>query len=224
MSPNPFLIFSNLPAVWNYTISVIGISAGIIFMAMSKEEYRVYVQRWIAPRQSRHQLTYEEIFENEYRLSIIDCILKQPGIHYNEILRQCNLHAGQCRWHLDVLLSYGIIKSKPVGQYVLYYPVNKSNPLKEEDLTVVKSERTLQILNVIRFSPGITASKVAEALNLKRNSVKYHVDKLLERKIITFKVKGRNKLLYYNKTNDLIKEFENFLGSSIFSSEFNTKE
>ncbi len=189
-----------------------------LILAMSKEEYRKFLVHWVAPRANRHQLNWDEIFENENRMKIIGAILQFPGIHYNQISRATHLKGGQLRWHLDVLLSYGVVKSKPVGQYVLYFPVNKTNPISEEDLAVVKSSSTLNILNIIRYSPGINGSKIADLTKMKRNSIKYHIDKLLERGIIYYRQEGRQKRLFYNKENeffeDLMDQDDNLPGTN----------
>jgi predicted transcriptional regulator len=54
----------------------------------------------------------------------------------------------------------------------------------------------LEILNIIRKSPGINSAEISRNMNLSRNSINYHIRKLLEKHFIRFEKKGRIKELY----------------------------
>ncbi|MFX0030353.1 MAG: winged helix-turn-helix transcriptional regulator, partial [Candidatus Hermodarchaeota archaeon] len=137
-------------------------------------------------------LTITDIFENENRLNIINQILKNPGIHHNELLRRCELQKGQLQWHLDVLLKYNIIKKERYGQYTVYFPITTSFDANEylENL-ILKSKTTSEILKIIKENPGINSSEISRILDLSRNTIKYHVDKLSKERMINLIRKGR---------------------------------
>ena len=165
--------------------------------ALTVKEYRNYFIRRSYNKEGRSYLTLADIFQNENRLNILTEILNNPGIHHNELLRSCNLNKGQLQWHLDTLLKHSIIKKEKYGQYAIYFPVTSSKEAIEIFKNqFVKSKTTLEVLNTIKKYPGTNSAEISRILNLSRNSIKYHVDKLLEKHLIRLEKKGRVNELY----------------------------
>ena len=168
-----------------------------IFEVLTVKEYRRYFIRKPFIQKGKSYLTLKDIFENENRLNILREILNNPGIHQNELLRNCDLKKGQLQWHLNVLIKYHIIKKEKFGQYKIYFPITSSIEVINTFKSLpVKSETTNKIYELIKKNPGISASEIAKKVNLARNTVKYHIDKLLENNLIIFKEKGRVIELY----------------------------
>ena len=159
---------------------------------LTLKEYRSIIIRRNYIQQGNSYLTLTDIFENENRLNIINQILKNPGIHHNELLRYCDLQKGQLQWHLDVLLKYNVIKKEKYGQYTIYFPITTSFDAHEylENL-IAKSKTTSEILTIIKENPGINSSEISQILNLSRNTIKYHIDKLSKEKLVALIKKGR---------------------------------
>jgi len=173
-----------------------------IFEVLTIKEYRGYFIRKPFFQKGKSYLTLADIFENENRLNILKEILNNPGIHQNELLRNCDLQKGQLQWHLDVLLKYHIIKKEKYGQYTIYFPITTSIESIENFKNLpAKSETTNKIFELIQKNPGISASEISQKVNLARNTVKYHIDKLSENNLILFKEKGRKIELYPNVEN-----------------------
>ena len=165
--------------------------------ALTIKEYRNYFIRRSYNKEGRSYLTLADIFQNENRLNILTEILNNPGIHHNELLRSCNLNKGQLQWHLDTLLKHSIIKKEKYGQYAIYFPVTSSTEAIEIFKNqFAKSKTTLEVLNTIKKYPGTNSAEISRILNLSRNSIKYHVDKLLEKHLIRLEKKGRVNELY----------------------------
>jgi len=98
---------------------------------------------------------------------------------------------------LDVLLKYNIIKKKKFGQYSIYFPVlNNIETFEGFDNGLAKSKTTTQIFHLIQENPGIYSSDIARKINLARNTVKYHIDKLYKDNLIQLEKKGRKIRLY----------------------------
>ncbi|MBY9019581.1 MAG: winged helix-turn-helix transcriptional regulator [Candidatus Lokiarchaeota archaeon] len=164
---------------------------------LTVKEYRYYFIRRSYIKEGRSYLSLADIFQNESRLKILTEILNNPGIHHNELLRSCNLNKGQLQWHLDTLLKHSIIKKEKFGQFAIYFPVTSSKEAIEAFKNqFAKSKTTLEILNLIRKNPGISSAEISRILNLSRNSINYHIGKLLERHLLRFEKKGRIKALY----------------------------
>jgi predicted transcriptional regulator len=165
--------------------------------ALTITEYRNYFIRRSYIKEGRSYLTLADIFRNENRLNILTEILNNPGIHHNELLRSCNLKKGQLQWHIDTLLKHSIIKKEKYGQYAIYFPITSSTEaIQVFKNQFTKSKTTLEILNTIKKYPGINSAEISRIMNLSRNSIKYHIDKLLEKHFIRLEKKGRINELY----------------------------
>lgn len=186
------------------TVLLLTISLILIVGAITLLEYKTKFSNKQILSTSRSYLTIEDVFNNENRINIISQILKNPGIHHNELLRTCNLQKGQLQWHLDILLKNKIIQKENQGQYTLYYANNQiiksSQSIKEG---IIDTSSTKKILDIIRENPGITSTNIAERINLARNTVSYHVDKLIEANLIKLLKKGRKKEIFPIKNSQM---------------------
>lgn len=170
------------------------------FIVLTVNQYKDYFRRKNIIAENFTYLSFDDVFENENRRKIIKKILLEPGIHNNELLRECNLQKGQLQWHLEVLLQYGIIKKEKLGQYITFFPTftDRKKERKMRRL-IAKSKTSLEILDLIENSPGINSSAIAKKLNITRSSVKYHIDKLSRNNIISLLNKGREIQLFVNQ-------------------------
>jgi predicted transcriptional regulator len=181
------------------SILIAAVLAVSIFEVLTVKEYKGYFIKRIHLKKGKSYLTITDIFENENRVKILTQILNNPGIHQNELLRNCNLQKGQLQWHLDVLLKYHIIKKEKYGQYSIYFPITSSiESIENLKNLPLKSETTSKVLALIQTNPGITSAEIAKKTNLARNTVKYHIDKLSKKSLISYKEKGRKIELYPN--------------------------
>jgi predicted transcriptional regulator len=169
----------------------------VTLTALTVQEYRTYFIRRSYYKEGRSYLSLADIFQNENRLKILTQILNNPGIHYNDLLRSCSLNKGQLQWHLDTLLKHNIIKKERYGQYTIYFPITTTmEAIEAFKNQFSKSKTTLEILNIIRKNPGINSAELSRTLNLSRNSIKHHIDKLLEQHFIRLEKKGRINEIY----------------------------
>lgn len=163
-----------------------------IFAALTINDYRSFFARKNYMKQGRSHLSLADIFENESRLKILTQILSNPGIHHNELQRTCDLQKGQLQWHLETLLKHNIIKKEKHGQYSIYFPITSSSEaIKAYKTQITKSKTTSIVLDTIKDNPGINSAEISRRLNLSRNSIKYHIDKLSKEKRVSLIKKGR---------------------------------
>ena len=188
---NPNFILILIIVVSSYLIFLISI--GIV---LSLNDYKYYCKKRGAQIYQNYTLSFDEIFESKIRKNLIDTILKEPGIHHNDLLRKCKIHRGQLQWHLSVLIQSNIIRKEKIGQYSTFYPIHYDIQNGDSKKALFRSKQSTKILDLIESQPGIYSSKIAHQLNLKRNSVKYHIDKLLKNHLISVKTEGRIKRLF----------------------------
>ncbi|MCF2139499.1 MAG: winged helix-turn-helix transcriptional regulator [Candidatus Lokiarchaeota archaeon] len=194
--------FSPIPGQNNWRISnvliIIFLSFAVVFgILMSKQEYRAFLlNRVMFLDTGAHRLSMEDVLENENRSKVIDLIVENPGIHFSELLRQTQLAPGNLNWHLEILERYKIIKSEIVGKYVMYFPYHGKNPLSNIDLKLQKSKTTMEILEIIQTTPGLSQNQIAKKIEKNHKTVKYHLDKLIKADLIKKRQEGRKSLLY----------------------------
>ena len=123
-----------------------------------------------------------------------------------ELLRKTGLAAGNLVWHLDILMTYKVIGKKRIGNFVAYFPYYQKNPLSNIDLKLQKSRLTLEILEMIEEEPGIWNNLITKKLEVDHKTIKYHLDKLVELKLINLEKEGRKKKIYPNLDSEYFNE------------------
>ncbi|MHA2038265.1 MAG: hypothetical protein ACW98X_17645 [Promethearchaeota archaeon] len=205
--------FSQQPYDWTWLILTVLISAisilSIAFLISKKDYFQYLRKRTIPIEKGAHRLSLDEVLENENRNKIIDLILNEPGIHFNELLRKTGLAAGNLVWHLDILQTYKIIGKKRVGNFLAYFPYYQKNPLSNVDLKLQKSKLTLEILEMIEDEPGIWNNIITKKFKVDHKTIHYHLNKLFELGLIKSKKEGRKKKIFPNFESEYYKHKNN---------------
>ncbi|MFW9988290.1 MAG: winged helix-turn-helix transcriptional regulator [Candidatus Odinarchaeota archaeon] len=191
---------------WTWLIiTILLIAIGIITLVVliSKKDYFQYLRTRTVPiEKGAHRLSIDDVLENENRNKIIDLILNEPGIHFNELLRKTGLAAGNLVWHLDILITYKVIGKKRIGNYIAYFPYYQKNPISNVNLKLKKSKLTLEILEMIEEKPGIWNNLITKKFKVDHKTIHYHLNKLIELGLIKFRKEGRKKKIYPNLESD----------------------
>ena len=182
-------------------VGAIGIAS--IAILISKKDYFQYLKtRTIPIEKGAHRLSLEDVLENKNRNKIIDLILKEPGIHFNELLRKTEIAAGNLVWHLDILETYKVVGKKRIGNFIAYFPYYQKNPISNLDLQLSKSKLTLGILEMIEKEPGLWNSIITKHFKVDHKTIQYHINKLKDLNLIHFRSEGRKKKIYPNLESD----------------------
>jgi len=185
------------------TILIISVAIITLVVLISKKDYFQYLRTRTVPiEKGAHRLSLDEVLENENRNKIIDLILNEPGIHFNELLRKTGLAAGNLVWHLDILITYKVIGKKRIGNFIAYFPYYQKNPISNVDLKLQKSKLTLEILEMIEKKPGIWNNLITKKFKVDHKTIQYHLDKLIDLGLIKFRKEGRKKKIYPNLEAD----------------------
>ena len=203
-----YITFYEVTKVFDDWILVIVLIVGAVGIAslailISKKDYFQYLRtRTIPIEKGAHRLSLDEVLENENRNKIIDLILKEPGIHFNELLRKTEIAAGNLVWHLDILETYKVVGKKRIGNFIAYFPYYQKNPISNLDLKLSKSKLTLEILEMIEKEPGLWNSIITKHFKVDHKTIQYHINKLKDLNLINFKSDGRKKKIFPNLDSD----------------------
>jgi len=189
--------------IWVIILIVGAIGMASLAILISKKDYFQYLKtRTIPIEKGAHRLSLEDVLENENRNKIIDSILNEPGIHFNELLRKTEIAAGNLVWHLDILETYKVIGKKRLGNFLAYFPYYQKNPISNLDLQLSKSKLTLKILQMIEKEPGLWNSIITKRFKVDHKTIQYHVKKLVDLNLVHFKNEGRKKKIFPNLDSD----------------------
>ena len=193
--PPPSIHYIGFQNIWVIIIGFGVVLAGTAIV-INSEQIKQWAFKFSQSAKGVHKLSIEDVFANKNRLTIINLLSTSPGIHFNELQRQCKIGRGQLIWHLDILEQYGIIQRQKIKQFTVFFPTLKENLLQNTSIYNKISKTAQNIINLIKTNPGMTASEISRQLKLHRSSVKYHVDQMKLDQLIRVEKSGRKDKLY----------------------------
>jgi predicted transcriptional regulator len=132
------------------------------------------------------------ILQNKNRTAIQEYIAKNPGCTLADLLKNTEINRGTARYHLYLLLIERKIVQKKDGK-LSYLFTNGGRPLEKKRVYgYIMNPSKKEILNMILIQPGISNKEIAERLHLKRNTVHWHLQQLLEEEMVVSRWDGRS--------------------------------
>jgi DNA-binding transcriptional ArsR family regulator len=136
----------------------------------------------------------------ELRNKIYNIILKNPGLHFREIVRKSNIPATTLSYHLRRLEKNDLLITKKEGRYIRYF-VSKDIDNKEKTIiNIIRQETTRNILLYIVLMIVTTQSEIAKELELHPTTVEFHLKKLRKNDLIE-PAQIKNGIVYTNYDN-----------------------
>jgi len=131
----------------------------------------------------------EDVLDQFVRGQIYGFIKTNPGVHYNQILRQVGVKNGTLSYHLGILEKTELIQSRREGlKYRVFYPTGMNFPKAERfRLTDLQT----QIIGSIRSQPGLTQKEIARVLGRKPQTINYNIKVLDQAGLISVMKDGR---------------------------------
>lgn len=169
------------------TATVSGIAIlGIIFTETGKYKFLTLLPL-IIPMYTRIQK--EDVLDQFVRGKIYGFIKGNPGVYYNQVMRELDMENGTLSYHLYMLEKTGMIKSRKEGlRYRVFYTTAMKFP-EEERYRL--TELQLKILKIIKENKGISQKEIAKMLNEKHQTISYNVKILKQARLIDVHKKGR---------------------------------
>lgn len=132
------------------------------------------------------RLHKEELLDHELRGILRGYILADPGIHYNELVRQVRMANGTVAYHLSTLEREGIIKSRRDGVLKRFYPAE----MRLSSLPVRLTGVQLLILKAVQKQEGQNQRAIAESLDIPYLTVHRHINKMVRQKVLRLEKAG----------------------------------
>ena len=143
------------------------------------------------------RISKEDVLDQFVRGQIYGFIKTNPGVHYNQILREVGVKNGTLSYHLGVLEKTELIQSRREGlKYRVFYPTGMSFPKSERfRLTALQ----IQIINALKRQPGITQKELAILLDQKPQTINYNMKVLDQANLVSVVRNGRRTTCFANE-------------------------
>ena len=148
------------------TTVVLGALAG--FTEYGRFRFYLY---FLVPLYSK--LSREKVLNQFLRGQIYGYIMAYPGENYSSIKKAMGVENGTLTHHLYILEREGFVASRVDGRNKRFYPAGVAAERRTKASMIQKA-----ILKMIRQSPSLTQTEIAEALGTSKQVVNYHIKSL----------------------------------------------
>lgn len=146
-------------------------------------------RRWVLAFAGLYaRLRPSAVLEHPVRQRLVALFAQRPGLTLREAQRELDLANGAMTYHLRTLEKAGLVRVVPDGMLRRVYPAGHPRVAPVPPL----SER---VLDVVRARGEATPSVVAEALGVSRQSVHYHLQRMVRDGTLRARVHGRETYL-----------------------------
>ncbi|MFX0134868.1 MAG: HTH domain-containing protein [Candidatus Hodarchaeota archaeon] len=126
------------------------------------------------------KLTKYDIFSNLNRKKIYEDITKNPGIHFNKLVKTLNISIFSVEWHLNVLLKYNLIRKKKIENFDAYFDSNLESK-NDEIFHIISREKCKRIIQYLKQNnEGYSKNYLSKELNIHPNTISKYIEKLEE--------------------------------------------
>ncbi|MGD9534513.1 MAG: winged helix-turn-helix transcriptional regulator [Candidatus Nitrosocosmicus sp.] len=150
-----------------------------------------------------------QIITNKDR--IYQYIKNNPGTHLRKIKKDLGLAMGDIQYNLNVLEKLDLIKYRRISIYKHYYIKSISGNRNEMVLAILQQETPRAIVMCLLEFPGSSQKEISQNLALSIPTIKWHLSKLFEMKLIYFHNEGRTIKCYLSgDSKDFIKMLRSY--------------
>ncbi|MFQ6126112.1 MAG: winged helix-turn-helix transcriptional regulator [Candidatus Heimdallarchaeota archaeon] len=122
--------------------------------------------------QSHKQLS---LLLNPIRRRIYETVCECPGIHFFRLASKMTTSQGTLDWHLRRLEEEELLRSTKYGGKRIFYPQKLTNVECARAFAALRSKTAQQIFHHVIDHPGINQQKIADAVGVHHDTVRYHL-------------------------------------------------
>lgn len=147
-----------------------------------------------------HLIRKNAILKNKVRGSIAEHVLRQPGSTITEIAQAVGVTHQTASYHLRLLQEHGLVLGVERGNKRLYFRNDGSFNNEERGLVaVLRDPESMRVLELIRANPWIMKNEAAAALGVSRNTLNWHLQKLLAAGLVSEARENGHCFLFCNR-------------------------
>lgn len=129
--------------------------------------------------------------ELETRKAVYDLVVRKPGVHLREIVRDTNLSLGVVRYHLDRLQREELISSEADRYFKRFFPKNRIPNVPTGTFAVLRQESLRKVMLHLLNNPGSTHAQLKDVLQVPPSTLSTYLSILLKKGVISRERKGK---------------------------------
>ena len=162
--------------------------AGILFQINRSENLKYLgLKFFFVPMYSR--LQKDTLVDEPTRQKLLKYIYSEPGANFKQLKDKFSLHNGTLAHHINILENHDIITSHRSGRQRLFFPMGVNQEISR--VSLITNETQLNIMDIVKETPGITQAMISQQLNMSRQKVNYHVNSLVDKAFLKVEKQGR---------------------------------
>jgi len=127
-----------------------------------------------------HLIRKSALLRNKVRSAIAEFVLLHPGSTITEIAEASGVTHQTASYHLRLLQEHGLVLGVERGNKRLYFRNDGSFNNEERGLVaVLRDPESMRVLRLVRENPWIMKNEAAAALGVSRNTLNWHLQKLV---------------------------------------------
>lgn len=136
-------------------------------------------------------------------------IRRNPGVHFNELVRALEFAPGQVQYHVRKLESDDhVVEEQLYGRTHYYDP--EFEPWERGLLALFRRETSRDVLGHLLEAGPASPAETAEAVGIARSTLEWHLERLAEQDVVRKERDERNRVTlvvtHPERTRELIRE------------------
>lgn len=124
---------------------------------------------------------------------IIEYINKNPGVHFNDLLRALNLAAGTLQYHLNKMEQQKQIIVIRKEYKTLYFPPSLRDPQDQKIMILLRQKIPRNLLLILLEHKEKSGHELTKLLSITKSTLSYYTKRLEELGILKTAIEGREK-------------------------------
>ena len=126
------------------------------------------------------KFTKYNILSNSNRSKIYEYIIKNPGVHFNKLVKTLKISIFSVEWHLNVLMKFNFIRNKKINGYDAYFLFSLASET-DEIYHILSRDKCNKIIQFLKENnEGYSKNYLSKELNIHPNTVSKYIDRLDE--------------------------------------------
>ena len=110
-------------------------------------------------------------------------VREDPGVYFNELVRELDLGAGQVQHHVRALAGEGAVRGAELFGRTHYYPPGY-DAWERRALALLRRETSAEIVATLLDEGPSRPVDVADRVGIARSTLAWHTDRLVEARLV----------------------------------------
>lgn len=133
-----------------------------------------------------------ELLDHEVRRRMVGIVASSPGIGASELADRLDLAINTVLHHGRLLAEVDVVTMERIDGRVTFFPTD-DRVRRKAALVALHQPRRARLFDLVLSAPGINVTEAAETLDVRVDTLRYHVDVLDDRGLITCRRRGRRR-------------------------------